>query len=178
MIMRFERSHLILIAGFVTVAVTVCSNLFRTVLHTVHNPFYTDIPVIVALLQSVPALLVGLVGYGLIFGLPFASSFFMVKQKYLYAGIGSVVIGLFWFTPIINNAISYAPLSWIGRLGVGIVLLCNLSIGVIALLVHYQQFQLSTIKSNMLGGMQLICALIVPITLVTYWITTPMFGYL
>jgi hypothetical protein len=62
-------------------------------------------------------------------------------------------------------------------LGVGIVLLSNLGTGVIALIIHRYRFQSSTMASYMLCGIQLTSALIVPITLVTYW-TTGTFYYL
>lgn len=174
--MRFERSHLILLAGFITVFITVASNVFRTMFHPMH-PVDSEVSAILAIFESIFLFLGGFVAYGLIFGLPFLSSFLIVKQKYLYAGIGSVIMGLFYTIPIINNAISYAPLSWIGMLGVGIVLLSNLGTGVIALIIHRYRFQSSTMASYMLCGIQLTSALIVPITLVTYW-TTGTFYYL
>jgi hypothetical protein len=166
--MGFQKSYLIIYAGLITVSLVIGSKLNVGMRH----PDYAGLLIIPYLLITLPLLFII---YGLIYGLPFISTFLIVKQRYLHAGIGSVILGLFWLSPIINNATSYAPLSWIGVTGVGLVSLCHLLTGVIALIFHFNRKQIPLLVSHVLCGVLLVSAFPIPIDMILYYTTTQFF---
>jgi hypothetical protein len=168
--MQFEKRHVLLLVGVILVALVTGSQVNVAIRH----PDYAGLDAIVYLLRFLPSQLITNTAR---YGLPFLTSFFLVQRKYMYAGIVSLLLGLNWVPPLMNNAASSPPLSWIGVRGVGLMWLSYLGIGLITLMIHVQRLQLPTVVHYFFIGILLATALIVSITEILYWTTTS-FGYL